>query len=678
MRPHTPTLALFLSLLALMGGCPEKLVDDPSDDVPPPRAVTEPAPVDPDAPAAKVEQPPEAPESAPEASPRLSDVPLEGRLVKAVSSYFEGHVGRRIHIHTDKPLYQPGETIWISTYDLASRDLSGDAASTNNATLELISPKGAAVITKVLQRTEGRAHNDLVLPDGVQGGEYIVRLTAWDGVSEDRPVIVSAYEPPRVKKKLEFVRKAYGPGDEVTATIEVKRPTGEPLANQTLVGAIRLDGVDLPRVQLTTNGDGGGMVRFTLPSRIDRGDGLLTVLVEDGGVTESISKRVPITLSKIELGFFPEGGRMVEGLPTRLYFEANNPLGKPADVEGRIVDDRGQSVARFRTHDRGLGRVDFTPAVGRTYHATITRPVGIAETTALPLPEEDGCVLRHFDDLDGQQDAVRVSVRCTDERDVVVSAMVRENLLDVAAVHVTPDAPAVAHLRSDEPALASAMGVATVTVFDEDLTPLAERIVFRKRRARLDVSITPDQEAYVPREQVALKVRTTDAAGKAVPADLSLAVVDDTVISFADDKAGHMLSRLYLETEIPGDVEEPNVYFDLTEEKGALGMDLLMGTRGWRTFAWQPVLNPAPAATRTAGAAAPGDGLDALLNDDDFAFNDIHGVAADQGGVVEAQAMPGLKGGLKKNKDKERPRRPAPVADLPMAQPEPDPEPVAA
>jgi hypothetical protein len=46
-----------------------------------------------------------------------------------------------------------------------------------------------------------------------------------------------------------------------------------------------------------------------------------------------------------------------------------------------------------------------------------------------------------------------------------------------------------------------------------------------------------------------------------VPADLALAVVDDTVLSFADDKTGHMLSRLYLEPELPGKIEEPNFYF---------------------------------------------------------------------------------------------------------------------
>ncbi len=633
-----------LGLALSLGGCPEKLDDDQESST---SSVGRALPVDGidpspegdaagEAPTAPVEQPPVAAEEAPEASPRLTEIPNIDKLDAAVTSYFEGHIGRRLHIHTDKPMYQPGETIWVSTWDLQARDLTAGPTGNSDATLELISPKGASVIGKRLQREAGRAHNDLVLPDGVQGGEYLVRLTAADGVSEERPVIVNSYEAPRTKKKLEFVRKAYGAGDEVTATIEVKRPTGEPLAEHPLTALIRLDGADLPRVSLTTNADGGGLVRFSLPDTIDRGDALLTVLVDDGGVTESISKRIPIIVSKMELSFFPEGGDMIEGLPSRVYFEARNTIGKPADVEGRILDDRGQAVARFRTHDRGLGRLDFTPATGRTYKAEITRPAGITEQYALPLPNEEGCVLRHFDDLDGEQDAVRVSVACTEAQDVVVTAVHRELQLDSAALRLTPE---------DE-AAARAMGIARITLFDAELAPLAERLVFRNRRAGLDITVEPDQEAYVPREQVALKVTTRDASGAPVPADVSLAVVDDTVISFADDKTGHMLSRLFLEPEIEDDVEEPNVYFDLTDDKSALGLDLLVGTRGWRKFEWQPVFNPPPTALPmgtigATGSGMGGGGIDDLLAEGMLDLGALEGADGQvMGGVLRRGDVP--------------------------------------
>ena len=549
---------------------------------------------DPSAPKARTIVPPVAAEQAPAASPRLPTLPSLDKLTQASASYFAGHVGRRMYVQIDKPLYQPGETIWFRSWDLAARSLSGDAIA-GGVTYELINPKGAAILTKRVTVARGLGTNDFVLPEGIEGGEYTLRATSMDGQSkEDRPIIVSAYQAPRLKKKLEFVRKAYGAGDEVAATIKVERPTGEPLANHPLRGTVWLDGETLQPVSLTTNADGGGVVRFKLPSKIAKGDGLLTVLVDDGGITESVSKRIPIVLKSLQLAFFPEGGVMLSGAPTRVYFEAKDPIGKPADIEGRIVDDHGQAVATFSSYHEGLGKFGFTPSTGRTYSAEITKPVGVTEKYPLPLAQADGCVLRSYDDLDGAEKALRVGVRCATARKVVVVGMLRENLLDAAAVDVAEGAEAVVYLEPKEATLASAQGAARVTVLSEELTPLAERLVYRNRRKNLTVKVSADRPTYTPREQVALTLETLDEAGAPVAAELAVAVVDDTVLSFADDKTGHLLSRVYLEQEIPDKVEEPRPFFDLTEPKSAQAMDLLMGTRGWRKFEWSVVMNPPP------------------------------------------------------------------------------------
>ncbi len=547
---------------------------------------------DPDAPGKKTVQPPTPAEVAPPASPRLADLPSVDDLLKKTATHFEGHIGEHVYVQVDKPLYRPGETVWIKSWDLRVRDWKG-GDQPDAVRYQLVSPKGAVVIEKRVAQQAGMAANDFEIPDGVQGGEYTVKVLAGVETGE-RTIVVSTYEPPRVKKKLEFVRKAYGAGDTVTATIEVKRPTGEVLANQALTAVIMLDGAELPRVKLVTNDEGGGLVRFDLPKQMERGDALLTVLVEDGGVTESVSKRVPIVLDKMQVSFFPEGGDLVQGLESRVYFEARNMIDKPADVEGRVLDDHGATVATFTSVRDGLGRFTFTPNTGRSYHAEITRPVGVKERYALPVPAEKGCVLRTFDDVDGQAEALAVAVRCAEAHKVVVTALQHDALLDAAAVEVGIDAPAIVYLKNADAAKQGAEGVARVTVFDASLSPVAERVVFRNRRNGLQVKVTPDQAAYVPREQVALSVTTTDAAGKPMAAELALSVVDDTVISFADDKKGHLLSKMLLEPEVPGTIEEPNFYFDLTEPKSAAAMEMLTGTRGWRRFDWETVKNPPP------------------------------------------------------------------------------------
>lgn len=553
-------------------------------------------------PTKRIIQPPGPAETAPAASAR-ENLQRGNELPNLITNYFDGNIGRRFYIQVDKPIYKPGEAIWFKTWDLKAKGLGG--ADSSETTVELVSPKGATVLKKKLHVSSGTATNDFELPAEVQGGEYTLRAISGDGQKAERAVIVSAYEPPRLKKKLEFVKKAYGAGDQVSATVELKRPTGESLAAKIVTAVITVDGVELPRVKSTTNADGGALVKFDLPRTIEAGDGLLTILVEDGGITESISKAIPILQKKLALAFFPEGGKMVAGLPTRLYFEAKTLLGKPADVEGRLVDDLGNAVAKFGTYKNGLGRIEFTPATGRNYRAEITRPASVMEKYALPLAEEKGCVLRSFDDFDGQENALRVAVRCTEKQKVVVAATVRENLLDAGTIEAGTDAPGVIYLAAKDEAIQRAAGVARVTVFDQNLNPLAERLVFRNRRARLDVKVEHDKKTYAPRGQVALSITTRDPSGHAVPAELALSVVDDTVVSFADDKSGHLLSKLLLEPELPGKVEEPNFYLDLTESKSAMALDMLMGARGYRRFDWVPVIHP---RMMIAGGFQGGDG----------------------------------------------------------------------
>lgn len=599
--------------------------------------------------------PPVAAERAPSASPRLPTNP-DG-LLQPIDTYFQGRVGHRLYVQVDKPLYQPGEAIWFRAWDLDAKKLA-PREDAPFLTLELVNPKGSTVETKRVRLERGVATNDFQLGDDVDGGEYLLRAKTADGtVTEERPIIVNAYQAPRTKKKLEFLRKAYGPGDEVRATVEVKRPTGEALAAHPLRAQVTLDGAPLAVAPVTTDAAGAAIVKLTLPKQIERGDALLTVLVDDGGVTESVSKRIPIILAKVALGFFPEGGQMIEGLPTRVYFEAKDTIGKPADIEGRVVDDVGNPVAELRSHHDGLGRFEFTPSTGRKYAVEITRPVGVTERYPLPLALQEGVALRTYDDLDGQEKALRVGVRSTKKETLTVVAVLRDQRLDAATIEVEPNREAIVHLTPQDDALARAQGVARVTVFDADRRPRAERVVFRNRRASLGVKVTTDRPQYAPREQVAVTIETTDPSGAAVPAEVALSVVDDTVLAYADDKTGHLLTRVLFEQELGDKVEEPRPFFDLTEAKSALALELLMGTRGWRKFEWVPVFSPPPPAPVYRDA------------DDGMAW----GAA---GGDEEGMGIGGLGQG-KGGGGRPRGGRPMPAAAMPPPAPMPQAAPVA-
>lgn len=533
------------------------------------------------------------------------------RLDAALDQFHAEHPARRGYLAVDKPLYKPGETLWFRAFDLADATLDDTAEGAIGLTVTLLDPRGATVAEKRVFDSAGVANGEFDLPAGLPGGEYTLRAVGDRGGTVERHVILAAYEAPRVKKKLEFLRKAYGPGDAVQAAVALERATGGALARHAATGQVVIDGAEVARVPIMTDAAGNAVVRFSLPAQIARGDGLLTILVDDGGVTESIQKRIPITLDHLAIAIFPEGGALVRDLPGRVYLRATNLLAKPADVEGKVVDDTGAEVARFRSVHDGMARFDLTPRAGRRYHLEVTRPAGIAERYEVPAAEASGCAMQAVDDFASARPEVRVAVWCAKPQPVVATAVLRGKRVATAVGAARADRPTVLAL----PTPAGAQGATRVTLFDRSLAPLAERLVYRHRGADLKVTITPDQPSYTPRAPVTLTVATADADGKPVAADLALAVTDDTVLSFADDKTGHLLARLYLEAEMPGQiVEEPNFYFG-DDPLAAESLDLVLGTQGWRRFDWTPVLAAPPPPPREP-ITAPWDFVGEYWRDD--------------------------------------------------------------
>ncbi len=507
----------------------------------------------------------------------------DAAIHESLQAWFEDHPTGRIYIQLNKPMVQPGETLWFraTLFDTATLAPFKGAVG---YTCKLVDPRGATVVEQRVQLREGAGEGQVQIPDGVAGGEYKLKVECISGPSEERPIVVNAYEPPMIKKKLTVLGKAYGPGDRVEAKAEFYRGTGEALAGKAVTGIVQVDGREFKRLELMTDDAGKLLVSVDLPDAIETENALLTLMVSEGGITESISRSIPILLSKLNLDLFPEGGDLVVGLPSRVYFQALKPSGKPAEVTGVVIDEAGAEIARVESYYHGMGRFEITPEAGRRYEVKVLRPVGVTRAYRLPAARPDGVVMRVADDFTGQRSDCRVTLHATQAvPDVTVVASLRETIRTVRTLDLVPGANEIALYPE------SGQGVMRITVLDAEFAPLCERLVYRNQGHDLRVEIEADKDHYMPREKVTLNIRSMLPNGKPVPADLCLSVVDDRVLMYADDKTAHILTHLYLEKDLPGTIEEPNRYFDPDEEKAELALELLMGTRGWRRFEWQRV-----------------------------------------------------------------------------------------
>jgi len=522
--------------------------------------------------------------------------------LKQKTQQFTSHLTEdRVYLQFDKPFYKPGEDMWFGAFVRNGADMKKSKQS-EILYVDLINPKGNVQQSIKLVALNGLSHGDFHIDENWPGGLYKVKAyTKWqenqkESFTFEKEFLVQKVVLPNLKMKLDFDREAYGPGDVVTASLDLQTNANQALANHPFNYVASLDGEQLVTLKGETDATGKASLKVNLPSSLKTNDGLVNVMIQYNGLTESISRAVPILLNDIDLELLPEGGDLVEGLATTVAFRATNEFGKPADIEGLIKDDKGKTVARFGSYHMGMGGFKFEPLTGRTYTAQITKPVGVTETYELPEALPRGYVI-NVKENNPRELSVRVA--STEKEAVSLVAQVRGEIIWSSEVDLTGPARDISLPVHQFP-----MGVCQLTLFDSKGIERCERLAFINRDRQLQVDISTDKERYLPREKVEMTVRVSDDRGMPMPANLSLSVVNDQLLSFADDKSGNILSQLLLEPDLKQKVEEPAFYFKKDEEKSLLAMDYLMMTSGWRRFTWEQILDqPLPALAQNGEKA---------------------------------------------------------------------------
>ncbi|MEO1257315.1 MAG: MG2 domain-containing protein [Bacteroidota bacterium] len=529
--------------------------------------------------------------------PLNNDTSFFQNLTQKLNRFNQYYAPEKVYLQFDRTFFEPGETIWFNAFLRKANSLK-DLSKSKILYVELRAPNGSISKKITLRLKNGRSAGDFQLDQAAPGGLYKIRAyTNWQLNTEDfftRDVQVQASVLPRLRMEMDFQRETYGPGDFVEATLDLQSLANEPLAHHDFTARASLDGESFQEIKGVTDGGGRALVKITLPKTLDTNDGLLNVLIGYNGQTESISRSIPIVLNKIDLQFMPEGGDPIAGTQGKIAFKALNEFGKPADVEGVITDAEGRKITSFRSYHQGMGTFSMTPESGQKYLAYLTKPAGISTTYTLPEAKARGYAIS-VDNSDQEQ--LRVEINSTENEQLHLT------LFSQSEIYFTQTLPAGAgaHLIKI-PTKTLPIGTAQVTLFDSKEIPRAERLVFLNPHKKLNVEITTDKDKYLPREKVSMTIKVTDERGMPMPGQFALSVADDNLLTFADDKQGHILSHLLLESELKGEIVEPNFYFDKNEkhpEKDQLlALDHLMLTQGWRRFDWSKALWEQPVAMK--------------------------------------------------------------------------------
>lgn len=525
----------------------------------------------------------------------IDDHPFFEELVAKMDAYSETSAEEKLYLHLDRTMLEPGEEVWFKAYVRNASNLKASIKS-DIVYIELLRPNGSVEKSNTLIATDGGVGGSFQIPAEAVGGLWKIKAyTNWGKNTNtilERELAVQRSVLPRLNMLMNFDKKSYGPGDKAEARISLNTLENKPLANHPFRFVASLDGATLKQSEGQTDAGGNALVAVELPKGLSTNDGLLNIMISYNGQTESISRSIPIVLNKIDLQFMPEGGDLLSGGVHKVAFKALDEFGKPADIKGFIQDSKGNQVCSFESYYAGMGAFNLNTKQGENYKAVITKPVGIKDSYELPQAFDMGYALgvTHGDNT------LNINIRSTVREELFLVGMDGGKVQFAQVVKAQPGDNYVIIPTDQFP-----IGISSVTLFDSKRLPRAERLVFVNQNKRLKISIKTDKEKYQPREKVKVIVEVKDERGMPMPGNFSLSVVDDKLLSFADDRQANILSEVLLASDLSGSIFEPNYYFSQPKEREfqddkrdkTLALDYLMMTQGWRRFNWETVMEKA-------------------------------------------------------------------------------------
>jgi MG2 domain len=300
-------------------------------------------------------------------------------------------------------------------------------------------------------------------------------------------------------------------------------------------------------------------------------------------ITKSESKNKNITLyqkslplSTTDLTFLPEGGTFIYGIKQRLAFNAVTSTGRTREVTGVITNQRGEKITEFKSTKYGPGVVEFTPIPGDYYFATLKDEEFKGLKWPLPSAKNSGVSMRVNNADEGLIEVILHGRKIAGLSCFLTMTM---NHILVFTKDVKPDTL----FRESIPTDNLPSGTAFVTLYDHELNPIAERLIFINGYKKMNIEIGVSSPSVNRGDETELTVRTTDDLGYNISSIVSIAVIDslsgyNSGIPFPEIESAYLFDKEFY-NNLPARIKSLGL-----RNIDSKSIDILLMTYGWRKF----------------------------------------------------------------------------------------------
>ena len=431
------------------------------------------------------------------------------RYPSMIDAFNRAYPQEKAYLHFDNTGYFIGETVRFKAYVV---DCSLDSLSRLSSVLyvELVSPGGDVLDTRKIRLENGLGAGDIKLDNVLTSGFYEIRAyTRW---------MVNWGSEACFSRVFPVFRRPEKEGDYSRKIIDEK------------------SGV------------------WRLPDYRD-------------------TPKEPLFSSPVKVGFYPEGGRLIDGVETTVAVDITGKEFTDS-IRGNVLSSDGDTLTTFVCGPDGRGLFRITPP---SDGMRLVLSEGRRRGYELPASEPEGCALS----VDAVSSPERIIGGITGTESYI-GKTVGMNVLHGgyvvgSGIYRLGRRPSLFTLRrSDLPE-----GVSEIVVYDASGRILSNRMIFviHEQSASDSISIVPSTSVLSPCGKVRLDITTRPDT------ELSLTACD--VSTMCTGPSGGVRSWLLLSSDLRGYIPNADYYVESSDLPHRAASDLLMLVQGWRRYSWR-------------------------------------------------------------------------------------------
>ncbi len=502
----------------------------------------------------------------------MPDIPLESALLRitAQTATNQDQIEESISIRTalktllttDKPIYQPGQTIHIRSLTLNQPELKPLADSP--VTFEIEDAKGNK-LGKITAQTDqyGIAHTDFVLANELNLGTWRIRVIT-DASQQEKTVNIERYVLPKYKINFTPDHPFYQPGQTIKGTIQADYFFGKPVANAKVKITCSKFDVAYEQFQIIegrTSDSGQYMFEAQLPDHFvgqPLQDGKASVkidveLIDTADHQETITRNLTITAEPIIIAAAAESGQLITGLTNYIYLVTTYADGTPAPCT-LTWQNAPNAPIETKTDDGGFAQFAITPTDSTPemqLFAQDERGQKAQKNIQLPTapPNEQSLLLRLDHALYKVGDEIKLTALSTQQTGTLYLDIIKDSQTFLTRTLELRNGRAQDTVAID----ATLSGTVQITAWllgPEGIATRDHKIILIDPANDLNIQITGTDRTYLPGTSAELQFNVTDKNGKGLPAALGLIVVDEAVYALQENQPGLEKIYFYLEQEI--------------------------------------------------------------------------------------------------------------------------------